>query len=87
MSKNAIVLGDHYGDDGHVTAGMILTNVSITRFKELEEKGLVREATAAEVKAGDQHTFEKDRTGDEGGEKKATEGGNKKAPDPKNKDA
>ncbi len=60
MGKNAMVLDDHYGDNGSVTAGMILKDMSATRFKELEKKGLVREASAAEVKAGDQHSIESD---------------------------
>ena len=86
MSKNAYVLDDHYGDNGSVTAGMILRDISSTRFTELEKKKLVREATAAEVKAGDQHSIDADPSKQEGGEKQAAEGGNKKA-DPKNKDA
>lgn len=60
MSKNALVLDDHYGDNGHVTAGMILHDVTVTRFNELEKNGLVREATAEEVKAGDRHSIEAD---------------------------
>ena len=87
MSKNAMVLDDHYGDNGSVTAGMILKNISDTRFAELEKKSLVREATPAEVKAGDQHSIDADPSKKEGGEKQAAEGGNKKAADPKNKDA
>ena len=88
MGKNALVLDDHYGDNGAVTAGMILRNITDTRFKELEKKQLVREATAAELKAGDQHAFEKDNTGaDDGGQKNAPDPSNKKAPDPKSKDA
>ena len=62
MSKNALVLDDHYGDNGAVTAGMILRNITSTRFNELAKKGLVREATPEEVKAGDQHAFEKDES-------------------------
>jgi hypothetical protein len=68
MSKNAIVLDDHYGDDGAVTAGMVLKDVSASRFKELEKKGLVREASAAEVKAGHKLQIETDPTKGEGNE-------------------
>jgi hypothetical protein len=84
--KNALVLEDHYGDDGAVRAGGILRDVTTKRFEELEKKGLVRTATDAEVKVGDQHAFEKDESG-EAGEKKAPESGNKKAAEPKNKEA
>ena len=68
MSKNAIVLDDHYGDDGAVTAGMVLKDVSASRFKELEKNGLVREATAAEVKAGHKLQIEADPSKSEGNE-------------------
>lgn len=60
--KNALVLDDHFGDDGSVTAGMILKDMTNNRFDELEKKGLVREATDKEVKAGSKHAFEKDDT-------------------------
>ena len=58
MSKNAYVLDDHYGDNGSVTAGMILRDISSTRFTELEKKKLVREATTKEVDAGSQRTID-----------------------------
>ncbi len=87
MSKNAIVLDDHFGDDGYVTAGMILRDMTTKRFDELEKKGLIREATAEEVEAGDQHSIEPDPSKDEEGEKKAPESSNKKAAEPKNKGA
>ncbi len=87
MSKNAYVLDDHYGDNGSVTAGMILRDISSTRFTELEKKKLVREATAKEVEAGSQRTIDPDESKAEGGEKKAPEPANKKAADPKTKDA
>lgn len=86
MSKNAMVLDDHFGDDGAVTAGMILRDITTKRFEQLEKKGLVREATAEELKAGDQHAIEPDPSKDEAGEKQAPEGSNKKAADPKNKE-
>jgi hypothetical protein len=87
--KNALVLEDHFGDDGSVTAGMILKDITGTRFDELEKKGLVREATDKEVKAGHQHAFEKDETekADEGGGKEAPKPTNKQAPKPENKGA
>lgn len=87
MSKNALVLEDHFGDDGHVTAGMILRDVVTKRFDELEKKGLIREATPEEVKAGDQHSIEPDPSKEDGDEKKAPAPANKKAADPKNKEA
>ena len=91
MGKNAMVLDDHFGDDGSVTAGMVLKDITTKRFDELEKKGLVREATAEEVEAGDQHAFEKDETGDADnsgeGEKKKPEPSNKQAPKPANKAA
>lgn len=96
MSKNALVLDDHFGDDGHVSAGKILRDVDQKRFDILEKKRLVREATPEEVKAGDQIAFEKDNTADlqpagdasdEGGDKAKEEPKNKKAPEPKNKEA
>lgn len=98
--KNALVLDDHYGDDGHVTAGKILRGITAKRFEELEKSGLVREATDEEVEAGDQIPFEKDVSadlapvvedaadaGDKADEKKKGEADNKKAADPKNKEA
>lgn len=87
--KNALVLDDHFGDDGSVTAGMILKDITSKRFEELEKKGLVREATAEEVKAGDQHAFEKDTSDDDGenGGKEAPKPANKQAPKPANKGA
>jgi phage terminase Nu1 subunit (DNA packaging protein) len=63
--KNALVLDDHHGDNGTVTAGMILRELPNKRFEELEKRGLVREATDKEVEAGDQHAFEKDRSEDD----------------------
>lgn len=87
MAKNAYVLDDHHGDDGTVTEGMILADISNTRFDALEKQGLVREATSAEVKAGYKAPFEKDESEAEGGEKKAPEPSNKKAPEPSNKGA
>lgn len=50
--KNAYVIEHHLGDNGNVTDGMILENITQKRFDALEKKGLVREATAAEVKEG-----------------------------------
>lgn len=86
MSKNAYVLEDHFGDDGHVTTGRILLDVSAIRFDKLEEQGLVREATPEEVKAGSQHNIDADES-KSNGEKKAAEPANKQAPAPKNKGA
>lgn len=85
--KNAYVLEHHYGDSGNAIEGTILIDVSEVRFAELEKKGLVREATAAEVKAGSQPAFEKDDTGAEADDKKKPEPSNKKAADPANKSA
>ena len=100
MSKNALVLDDHFGDDGYAPKGRILRDVTTKRFEQLEKKGLVREATADEVKAGDQIDFEKDNSADlapktdetaddakDGGEKKKPEPENKKAPAAENKGA
>lgn len=100
MSKNALVLDDHFGDDGYAPKGRILRDVSAKRFEQLEKKGLVREATAEEVEAGDQIDFQQDtsaalapaddETADdtkEGGEKKKPEPENKKAPAAENKGA
>lgn len=88
MSKNAYVLDDHFGDDGHVTAGMILHDVTSKRFEELEKKGLIREATPEEVKAGDQHSIDEDESkmSDEGGKAKE-KAENKQAATPSNKAA
>lgn len=61
--KNAIVLVDHLGDDGTVTTGMILTDVQAKRFDHLEKRGLVREATADEVKEGYKPPFEAEKSG------------------------
>lgn len=87
MGKNAMVLDDHFGDDGFVTAGVILRDVTTKRFDELEKKGLVREATTKEVEAGDQHSIESDPSKDDGGEKDGKKPDNKQAAAPKNKDA
>lgn len=88
MSKNAYVLDDHIGDDGQVTPGMILTNVATKRFEELEKKGLVREATPAEVKAGSKHSIEEDESKmSDDGEKAKAKPDNKQAPAPGNKAA
>jgi hypothetical protein len=73
--KNAIVLVHHLGDDGVVDEGMILTDVATKRFDTLEKSGLIREATAEEVKAGYQPKIDKD------------ESGGKLADDPENKAA
>lgn len=85
--KNAFVLVDHLGDNGTVTEGMILKDVTTKRFDSLEKKGLVREATAAEVKEGYKPPFEASGvpTASESGEKQAAEPQNKKAPEPANK--
>ena len=66
--KNALVLDHHYGDDGDVSEGMILRDLSEKRFAELEKRGLVREATDIEVKAGYQPPFtaEADEDDDDG---------------------
>lgn len=89
--KNAFVLDDHHGDDGTVIAGMILKDVTNQRFEALEKAGLVREATAAEVKEGFKPEIEADESkaadGDDGSEKKQPEPANKKAADPANKRA
>ena len=94
--KNAYVLEHHYGDDGSVTEGMILVDVSTKRFDALEKAGLVREASDDEVKAGYVPPFEKDDNHDadltpaeegKSAEKKAAEPANKKAAEPANKGA
>jgi len=88
--KNALVLDDHFGDDGSVTAGMILKDITNTRFDELEKKGLVREATDKEVKAGSKHDFEKDeseKAAPKPDDKQAQKPEDKKAPEPANKGA
>lgn len=83
MGKNAFVVEHHHGDDGTVSEGRILRDIPQKRFDELEKKGLVREATAEEVEAGDQHPFEKDTTGADG----EAEGDGKAKPAPANKQA
>ena len=88
--KNAFVLEHHLGDDGTVSEGMILTDVSDQRFKHLEQRGLVREATAAEVKAGYRPKIpvaEDAEQQDSDGGKQKQEPANKKAADPANKGA
>lgn len=88
--KNAFVKEDHFGDDGSVTAGMILKDMANTRFDELEKKGLVREATDKEVKAGSKHAFEKDdseKAALKPDDKQAPKPEDKKAPEPANKGA
>lgn len=50
--KNAYVLEHHFGDDGNVAEGQILTDVSEKRFHALEKLGIIREATDDEVKTG-----------------------------------
>lgn len=84
--KNAYVLDDHFGDNGSVTAGMILTDMANGRFDELEKKGLVREATEKEVKAGHQHALDVDESKqDDAGGKDGPKPENKQAPKPDNK--
>lgn len=84
--KNAYVLSHHHGDNGTVTEGMILKNVTDQRFKTLEKQGLVREATADEVKKGHEAPFTPSGEKIAGeGEKEAEAPSNKKAPEPKNK--
>ncbi|HEX7856097.1 MAG TPA: hypothetical protein VF503_20650 [Sphingobium sp.] len=63
--KNAYVLEHHFGDDGGVDEGAILLDVTTKRFDDLEKKGLVREATAEEVKKGRKIPFERDTSDDE----------------------
>lgn len=87
MGKNAFVIEHHHGDDGTVSEGKILRDISQKRFDELEKKGLVREATAAEVEAGDQHAFEKDTSGDAGDEGDGEDQGEKQKAAPSNKQA
>lgn len=90
--KNAFVLDHHLGENGNVTEGMILENISNKRFDTLEKKGLVREATPDEVKDGFKAPFtptgfpDAGETGD-ADEKAAAEPKNKKAPDASNKAA
>ncbi|MFZ2995945.1 hypothetical protein [Sphingobium sp.] len=50
--KDAIVLVQHLGDDGQVSEGQILTDMSNKRFEALEKNGLVREATRDEIEKG-----------------------------------
>ena len=83
--KNAFVLEHHLGDDGTVSEGMILTDMTSNRFDELEKRGLVREATEAEVKAGYQPEIDADESKGDDGEKKQAEPANKKAAEPANK--
>lgn len=89
--KNAYVTSDHYGDNGSVSEGMILEDITQKRFDALEKKGLVREATAAEVKEGYKAPFMATGTviageeSPEGGEKAAPTHSNKAAPSPKTK--
>ncbi|NYT43112.1 hypothetical protein HZY97_20220 [Sphingomonas sp. R-74633] len=66
--KNALVLHDHFGDDGMATEGKILRGITTKRFEALEKQGLVREATADDLEAGDQHAFEKDTSEEDGDE-------------------
>jgi hypothetical protein len=82
MSKNAFVLDDHYGDDGYVTPGMILRDVTSKRFEVLEKQGLVREATSEELKDGYTPPFEAGAA-----EKEAAKPDNKQAPEAPNKAA
>jgi len=77
--KNAFVLVDHLGDDGTVTVGMILKELSVKRFDHLEKRGLIREATSEEVKTGYKPPFTAEKT--------APTPSNKKAPEPANKGA
>lgn len=77
--KNAYVLVDHLGDDGTVTTGMILKEITMKRFEHLEKRGLVRDATADEMAAGYKPPFIP--------EKSAPTPENKKAPAPANKGA
>ncbi|WP_294390420.1 hypothetical protein [uncultured Sphingomonas sp.] len=85
--KNAYVISDHHGDNGTVREGKILRDVQTKRFDELEARGLVREATAAEVEAGDQHSIEPDPSKPVESEKQAKAPANKKAAEPANKGA
>lgn len=90
--KNAYVTDQHIGDNGAVTEGMILEGITQKRFDALEKKGLVREATPAEVKEGFKPPFIASGTviageGDEGGEKDAPGHKNKKAGEPESKGA
>jgi Lon protease-like protein len=50
--KNALVLHQHLGDDGAVSEGMILRDITSKRFDILEKAGLIRQATDAEMKEG-----------------------------------
>lgn len=88
--KNAYVVHHHLGDDGNVTEGMILRDISQKRFDALRKRGLVREATADEVKAGHKPPFvasgQLDASEPKDGETKAAPApDNKKAADPANK--
>jgi hypothetical protein len=87
--KNAFVLVHHLGDNGTVDEGMILEGITEKRFDALEKKGLVREATAAEVKEGYKAPFIASGHIDAGeqAEKAKADPQNKKAADPANKGA
>lgn len=78
--KNALVLVDHLGDDGIVTTGRILKDLTMKRFEQLEKRNLVREATAKEVQEGYKPPFTPEA-------KVAAEPDNKAAPAPPNKAA
>lgn len=82
--KNAYVTEHHHGADGNAYEGRILLNMTETRFEDLKGKGLVREATADEVKAGSQPPFESEA---QAAEKAAAEPNNKQALEPANKAA
>jgi hypothetical protein len=82
--KNAFVTDHHIGENGNVTEGMILENISDKRFETLEKKGLVREATAEEVENGFKAPFIPTGFADAG---ETGEAGEKAAADPKNKKA
>jgi hypothetical protein len=85
--KNAFVKSDHHGDNGTVREGMILRDVTQKRFDELEKLGLVREATADEVKKGYRPEIEADESKVDGDAKKQDQPENKKAAEPANKAA
>lgn len=84
--KTAYVLEHHLGDNGSVDEGMILEDISDKRFQALEKKGLVREATAAEIKEGYKAPFLASGTVI-AGEEVPAEGGSKAAQEPANKAA
>jgi hypothetical protein len=95
--KNAYVLSHHHGDNGTVSEGMILTDITDQRFNALEKQGLVRAATDAEVKEGSKIPFEEsgqviageaeEVEAEEPAEKQAREPENKAAPKAGNKKA